>query len=99
MIDFHKYVKSGKLERIQCALQIFLIYYWMNFLRDTDAVYSVYLAFGIIGLITLLYNYLTGIIRFKDKRQKIFFLPLAVLFSISVSFSNYRIIYILRDLF
>ena len=54
MIDFHKYVKSGKLKRIQCALQIFLIYYWMNFLRDTDAVYSVYLAFGIIGLITLL---------------------------------------------
>ena len=99
MIDFHKYVKSGKLERIQCALQIFLIYYWMNFLRDTDAVYSVYLAFGIIGLITLLYNYLTGIIRFKDKRQKIFFLPLAVLFSISVSFSNYRIIYILRERF
>ena len=98
MIDFHKYVKSGELKRIQCALQIFLIYFWMNFLRDTDAVYSVYLVFGIIGLITLFCNYYTGIF-FKDKRQKIYFLLLAVLFSVSVSFSNYRIIYILRERF
>ena len=71
----------------------------MNFLRDTDAVYSVYLVFGIVGLITLFCNYYTESTRFKDKQQNFVFLLLAVLFSISVTFFNYRIIYILRDRF
>ncbi len=71
----------------------------MNFLRDTDAVYSVYLVFGIVGLITLFCNYHTESTRFKDKQQNFVFLLLAVLFSISVTFFNYRIIYILRDRF
>ena len=88
-----------KPKRIQCLLQISLIYFWMNFLRDTDAVYSVYLVFGIVGLIAVFCNYNKGTVQFINKRQKIGFLILAVLFSASVIFSNYRIVYILRERF
>lgn len=77
-----------RLKNICLALQIFIIYYWMSLLLDTDSCYTVYLLSGIAGILCCCINWKQK--RYPEKKQeRLLTILFSFVLSLSVILANY----------